>query len=101
VIKRLGAEKTAQLETDFENSWAAILDTAPRSLDPTRRFTGAHASEGAGSNNWVVHGARTGSGMPLLANDMHLDLTAPSIWIENHLVGGEFEVSGITFPGLS
>ena len=99
VIKRLGREKTAQLETDFGNSWATILDTAPRTLDPTRPFTGAHAGDGAGSNNWVVHGSRTQSGMPLLANDMHLDLTAPAIWFENHLVAGEMEVSGITFPG--
>ena len=37
--------------------------------------------------------------MPLLANDMHLDLTAPAIWFENHLVGGDLEISGITIPG--
>ena len=33
-----------------------------------------------GSNNWVVHGDRTASGMPLLADDMHLGLNMPSIW---------------------
>ena len=33
------------------------------------------------SNNWVVHGNRTAAGKPLLCNDPHLDLTAPSIWI--------------------
>ena len=59
VINRLGSEKAAQFEVDLENTWAAILDSAPRTLDPTRRYTGAHASDGAGSNNWVVHGTRT------------------------------------------
>lgn len=31
------------------------------------------------SNNWVVAGSRTASGAPLLANDPHLGLSAPSI----------------------
>ncbi len=37
------------------------------------------------SNNWVVAGSRTKSGKPLLANDPHLRLTAPSIWYLVHL----------------
>jgi penicillin amidase len=37
------------------------------------------------SNNWVVAGARTKSGKPLLANDPHLRLTAPSTWYLAHL----------------
>ena len=37
------------------------------------------------SNNWVVAGSRTKSGKPLLANDPHLRLTAPSIWYLAHL----------------
>ena len=40
------------------------------------------ADEGIGSNNWVVAGAMTESGAPLLANDMHLGLEMPSIWYE-------------------
>lgn len=38
--------------------------------------------EGIGSNNWVVSGALTESGMPLLADDPHLSIQAPSIWYE-------------------
>src|SRR5262249_40390415 len=41
--------------------------------------------EGAASNNWVVGGAKTRSGQPLLANDPHLRLSAPSIWYLAHL----------------
>jgi penicillin amidase len=37
------------------------------------------------SNNWVVSGARTHSGKPLLANDPHLRLEAPSLWYLAHL----------------
>ena len=37
------------------------------------------------SNNWVVGGSRTTSGKPMLANDPHLLLTAPSVWIATHL----------------
>ena len=99
VTRRLGKEKVAQLEMDAENTWAAILDAAPKTLDPTRIFTGAGASDGVGSNNWVLHGNKTATGMPLLANDMHLEMSSPAIWFENHLVGGELEVSGVSIPG--
>jgi penicillin amidase len=37
---------------------------------------------GIGSNNWVVSGEHTESGMPLLANDPHLGIQMPSIWYE-------------------
>ncbi|MGB1286740.1 MAG: penicillin acylase family protein [Aggregatilineales bacterium] len=38
--------------------------------------------DGIGSNNWVVHGDMTDTGMPLLANDPHLGIGMPSIWFE-------------------
>jgi penicillin amidase len=37
---------------------------------------------GIGSNNWVVDGNMTESGMPLLANDPHLGIQMPSIWYQ-------------------
>ena len=99
VIKRLGPEITAELELDVAGTWAAILDTAPPSLGASRAFSGPGPAGGVGSNNWVLHGARTTTGKPLLANDMHLVLSAPAIWFENHVVGGELDVSGISLPG--
>jgi len=53
-----------------------------------------------GSNNWVVHGSRTATGQPLLANDTHLNLGMPNIWYENGLHGGRFESVGFTFAGV-
>ena len=57
------------------------------------------------SNNWVVSGARTRSGKPLLANDPHLRLAAPGIWYLAHLAleqpgAGVVNVVGATLPGL-
>ena len=40
----------------------------------------------SGSNNWVISGARTKSGKPLLANDPHLKFTQPPRWYEMHLI---------------
>ncbi|MFD2169282.1 penicillin acylase family protein [Tumebacillus lipolyticus] len=57
--------------------------------------------EGLGSNNWVVSGKKTESGKPLLANDMHLGLGAPSTFYQNHLVlPGKYNVTGAIFPGV-
>jgi penicillin amidase len=54
----------------------------------------------SGSNNWVVHGERTASGKPLLANDVHIGLGLPSTWYESGLHGGRFDVVGFTLPGV-
>ncbi|MBT3731725.1 MAG: penicillin acylase family protein [Candidatus Marinimicrobia bacterium] len=53
-----------------------------------------------GSNNWVVHGSKTESGKPLLANDPHLGFMQPPRWYEMHLKGGDFNVSGICIAGI-
>lgn len=55
---------------------------------------------GVGSNNWVVHGSRTATGKPMLANDTHLELDMPSVWYENGLHAGRFNVAGFSFPGM-
>lgn len=56
--------------------------------------------EGAGSNNWVINGERTKSGAPLLANDPHLGLSAPSLWYFAHLKTPSINVIGATLPGV-
>lgn len=52
-----------------------------------------------GSNNWAVSGKKTASGYPMLANDPHLRLTFPSVWVEMHLHSPEVNVYGVVFPG--
>ena len=53
------------------------------------------------SNSWVLGGSRTADGHPLLANDMHLSLRAPSTWYLNALRvdGAEYAVAGLSIPG--
>ena len=53
-----------------------------------------------GSNNWVVSGAHTTSGKPLLSNDMHLPHRQPGVWYEAHLHSGDYNVEGFTLPGM-
>jgi penicillin amidase len=55
-----------------------------------------------GSNNWVVSGAHTVSGKPLLSNDMHLGHQMPNLWYEAHLRCdcGNFDAAGVTLPGM-
>ena len=62
--------------------------------------------DGVGSNAWAVSGDHTASGMPILANDPHLDPSMPGIWYEMGLhcrtltPRCPFDVSGFTFAGL-
>lgn len=53
-----------------------------------------------GSNNWAVAGSKTASGYPILCNDPHLQLSLPSIWFEVQLHTPEFNVYGVSLPGL-
>jgi penicillin amidase len=56
------------------------------------------------SNSWVVSGERTKSGHPLLANDPHLGLSAPSTWYLAHIAlvrpdNSTANAMGATLPG--
>jgi penicillin amidase len=53
-----------------------------------------------GSNDWVVSGAHTVTGKPLLSNDMHLGHQMPNLWYEAHLRAGTLDVAGVTLPGM-
>ena len=55
---------------------------------------------GAGSNSWVVSGKRSASGKPLLANDPHLNLSAPPVWYFAELSAPGLDAIGATLPGV-
>ncbi|MFZ3214971.1 MAG: penicillin acylase family protein [Candidatus Acidiferrales bacterium] len=57
------------------------------------------SSEIIGSNNFVVSGAHTASGKPLLANDTHLQLSAPALWYIVHITAPGLNVAGFALPG--
>ncbi|WP_052161707.1 penicillin acylase family protein [Hoeflea sp. BAL378] len=86
------------------------LDPAPlgetlTTADASASFAGIEEMLSSGaSNNWVISGKRTQSGLPIVANDPHLGLMAPSIWYLAHLeVTGEFDTPrhliGVSLPG--
>ncbi len=52
------------------------------------------------SNNWVVSGEKTTTGMPILCEDSHESgPELPTQWHLSHLVSGDMDVSGAMFPG--
>jgi penicillin amidase len=53
-----------------------------------------------GSNNWVVSGEHTETGLPLLANDPHLEIQMPAIWYEVGLHAPGWDVVGFSFAGV-
>jgi penicillin amidase len=80
----------------------AFAGTVPFGDQATRR-----RGDGIGSNNWVIAGNKTTTGMPLLANDMHLGIQMPAIWYEIGLHCGPvdaancpFNVTGFSFAGV-
>ena len=45
----------------------------------------SHMDDNMASNNWVISGKLTKTGLPLLASDPHLGTSLPSIWSINHI----------------
>ncbi|MBI4417507.1 MAG: penicillin acylase family protein, partial [Ignavibacteriales bacterium] len=58
------------------------------------------SDDGAGSNGWVVAPSKSVTGNAVLANDPHLILTTPARWYEIHLSSPDFDVIGVTLPGV-
>jgi len=55
---------------------------------------------GVGSNNWVISGKKTKSGLPMLANDPHLSNVFPSYFYQIFATDGKVELSGNTIAGV-
>jgi penicillin amidase len=78
---------------EFRGHGAEIGESGEEAEEPTR------ASE-EGSNNWVVSGARSASGFPIMANDPHRAQSVPSLRSWVHLVGPGWNVIGGGEPSL-
>ena len=90
---RAGENDEQNQAEDFDLNFAALTSPPPGEFSEQRHLR-------AGSNNWVLSGAHTVSGKPLLSNDMHLRHQIPGVWYEAHLTSGNFDVAGVTLPGL-
>ena len=110
LISAFGEEKARELVPPYPGQGPFIIPPEAKSygyLDisiladyqEVKALTGMW-SQHVGSNNWVVDGSKTATGRPMLANDPHLGIQMPSIWYEIHLVSGDMDVVGASFPGV-
>ena len=84
---------------DYTRLYRQLSGTA-RQLAAVAAIAPPSHIEGMGSNNWVIDGTLSGTGKPLLANDPHLGLSAPSLWYFAHLSAPGLNVIGATLPGI-
>ena len=78
---------------------AGAYASVPSGVSPVGASVG-DPQEGEGSNNWVVGGAHTSSGLPMVASDPHIAFAAVSCWYEVQLKGGSFDVAGMAYTGM-
>jgi penicillin G amidase len=87
--------------TSTKITWSQPSAIEPPALEPLIWLQAMEMeSFRAGSNDWVISGQHTTTGKPLLSNDMHLDHQMPNLWFEAHLKSGNFDVVGVTLPGV-
>lgn len=96
MIPKLANQKT----TVYPNFGKIKIDVGATLLSATQNLKDLGIEIFNGSNNWAVSGKKSETGMPLLANDMHLGLFAPGIWYQMHqVVDGKLNVTGVVVPG--
>ena len=107
LIAKLGAGRAAKLEAGYDPRHPLIIPPGVEyqgiNLGMLEQYEQLKQMSGFGmlgaSNNWVVDGSMAVTGSPILCNDPHLGQAVPSIWYECHLVAGEIDVIGASFPG--
>jgi penicillin G amidase len=103
---KLGRENAAEIlpgapgeaSTPWPDFKALYAEMEPVAGSILARF--APHEEARGSNSWVVSGARSTTGQPILANDPHLGLQAPALWYFAHVATPDRNVVGATLPGV-
>jgi penicillin amidase len=99
VLKAKALIKDNANTTCTPETFADLTSALWPSIEGYLEETQSEIRKGLGSNNWVVSGAHTATGKPLLANDTHLELSIPPIWYEIHLTAPNFNAKGFTLPG--
>jgi penicillin amidase len=107
LVAKLGVERASKLEAGYDANHPLIIPPGVEyqgiNLGLREQYEQIQELSGfsmfGGSNNWVVDGTMTETGAPILCNDPHLGQAVPSIWYECHLVAGDLDVTGVSFPG--
>ena len=110
MVREMGPESAGKLFPGVEPGYLMILppgSTSPGPLDEGLKelAEGAaglnHLNEmDSGSNSWVLGGAETATGKPILAGDSHRALDTPNSYYQNQVACPEFDVVGLSFPGV-
>ncbi len=110
MVRAMGPEKAGKLFPGYEPGHLLILPpgaAAPGPLDIGLKelAEGAsalnHLSEmDVGSNSWARGGDFTATGKPLVAGDSHRALDTPNAYYQNRIACPEFDVIGLSFPGV-
>lgn len=93
---------TAQMPAEVSGLFAS-LDQRTAALD---NLLGGDPNADLGSNSWVVSGAVSATGSPLMANDPHLSFSIPPIWYQVGLHCApkgpdcNYEAVGVSFVGV-
>ncbi len=106
LLQRLPPERVDQLMPAYDATAPSVTaeelaaaGDAPRMVaglaDPPEEMTAESAS-----NAWILSGARTTSGAPVLANDPHLGLRLPNSWYLARIETPELTLAGATAPGV-
>ena len=109
VASRLGLEAFQALIPDVPSDAALIAPAGASWTNGAHAFADAlsdlEAEPGTrrggldGSNCWVIDGAHTASGKPLVVGDPHLAFSVPPQWYVMHMQCPEFNVAGPCSPG--
>lgn len=100
-LRTLGPDTVAALLIGYPEWGTTILEgPVPPEIPETAAILLDALSATRASNAWVIGGAHTRSGRPILANDMHLALRQPSLWYLAAHHAGDLDVAGMTLPGV-
>ena len=105
IIQATNPERAAELEIHYPGQNPTTLPTGIEFnlLDSDGKLineTGPYLNRGSGSNSWTISGRKSTTGKPFLCNDMHLQISLPSLWYHIHLVAKEYHVTGVSLPGI-
>ena len=110
LVLKLGEDKVKKILPNYQENAPYIIpselkkfSSIDKGLVETDRdfrefmgLTGTHI----GSNNWVVDGSKSQSGKPIIANDPHLEYSAPGRWYAAVIKNGKETCAGVTLPGV-
>ena len=110
MVRAMGPEKAGKLFPGYEPGHllilppgataGGILDQGLKELAEGAAALNYLAEMDSGSNSWALGGDSTATGKPLVAGDSHRALDTPNAYYQNRVSCPEFDVTGLSFPGV-